>query len=91
MQVESGAILMEAPPAVPEELARRIYTRVFHELKPRTPLPAIHVQFRRYANANAQVQLRNGELRIKMADTLAGAPEDVIEALARRRATPPRT
>ena len=85
MQVESGAILMEAPPAEPEELARRIYTRVFHELKPRTPLPAIHVQFRRYANANAQVQLRNGELRIKMADTLAGAPEDVIEALAKKK------
>ena len=82
MHVESDQRLTVAPPADSQELTARIYARVFHVLKPRTPLPAIHVQFRRYANANAQVQLQNGELRVKMADTLAGAPETVIEALA---------
>jgi hypothetical protein len=59
-----------------------IYARVFHQLRPRTPVPAIRVQFRRYANANAQVKLQDGALDIRMADTLAGAPEPVIEALA---------
>src|SRR6185437_4461414 len=62
--------------------AGRIFARVFRDMKPRTPLPGIEVQFRRYANANAQVRRDNGALRIRMADTLAGAPEAVIEALA---------
>ncbi|MEQ1885574.1 MAG: SprT-like domain-containing protein [Bryobacteraceae bacterium] len=82
MQVESIALALEDSPPQPEELAARIYARVFHELKPRTTLPRIQVQFRSYANANAQVRLDQGQLLIKMADTLAGAPEDVIEALA---------
>lgn len=59
-----------------------IYARVFRQLRPRTPLPAIRVQFRRYANANAQVKLEAGALDVRMADTLAGAPEPVMEALA---------
>jgi hypothetical protein len=59
-----------------------IYARVFRQLRPRTPLPSIRVQFRRYANANAQVKLEAGALDVRMADTLAGAPEPVIEALA---------
>jgi hypothetical protein len=60
----------------------QIYARVFHQLRPRTPLPVIRVQFRRYANANAQVKLEDGTLHVRLADTLAGAPEPVIEALA---------
>jgi len=60
----------------------QIYARVFRELRPRTPVPAIQVQFRRYANANAQVKLEDGRLDVRMADTLAAAPEPVIEALA---------
>jgi hypothetical protein len=73
MQVESNVA-----PALPEQ----IYTRVFQSLKPRTPLPEIRVQFRRYANANAQVRLESGVLLVRMADTLEGAPEAVQEALA---------
>src|SRR5262249_26945764 len=59
-----------------------IYARVFRELKPRTPLPEIRIEVRKYANANAQVQLQDGTLRVRMADTLAGAPVDVQDALA---------
>ncbi|SRR5579883_89909 len=62
--------------------AGRIFARVFQQMKPRTPLPEVRVQFRRYANANAQVRLENGSLSIRLADTLAGAPETVLEALA---------
>lgn len=51
-------------------------------MRPRTPLPEVHVEFRRYANANAQVHWHEGELRVKLADTLEGAPDDVHEALA---------
>jgi hypothetical protein len=73
-----------------------VYARIFRELKPRTPLPEIRVQFRRYANANAQIRLHAGVLLIRMADTLAAAPWDVHEALAEillsklfRRPVPP--
>jgi hypothetical protein len=59
-----------------------IYARIFRELKPRTPLPEIRVQFRRYANANAQIRLHAGVLLVRMADTLAPAPQDIHEALA---------
>jgi len=60
----------------------QIYARVFRLLKPRTPLPDIRIEVRRYANANAQILLADGVLRVRMADTLAGAPEHVQEALA---------
>ena len=86
------AVLDSVGTAAPEH----IFARVFHEMRPRTPLPAIRVQFRRYANANAQIRLQDGELNIRMADTLAGAPDTVMEALAEillsklfRRPVPP--
>src|SRR5437868_580887 len=63
-------------------LPEQIYARVFRELKPRTPVPQIRVQFRRYANASAQIKLHENVLSVKIADTLAHAPEDVHEALA---------
>jgi hypothetical protein len=71
MEVESAALR-------PVE----IYARVFREMRPRTPLPEIQVEFKRYANANAQVRWENGLLRVRLADTLEGAPEDVLQALA---------
>src|SRR6185369_17405452 len=77
MQVESVA-WEPTRPATPEQ----IYARVFRRMKPRTPLPAIEVQVRRYANANAQIRLEEGTLRVRIADTLASAPESVHEALA---------
>jgi hypothetical protein len=59
-----------------------IYARVFREIRPRTPLPEIRVDVRRYANANAQIRLESGVLIVRVADMLATAPEDVQEALA---------
>jgi hypothetical protein len=81
MFVESPVLDMAwepTKPATPEQ----IYARVFRRMKPRTPLPHIEVQVRRYANANAQIRLADGTLLVRMADTIAGAPESVHEALA---------
>jgi hypothetical protein len=69
---------MEAASTSPEE----IYSRLFRLMKPRTPLPEVRVQFRRYANANAQIRLEAGVLLVRIADTLATAPPDIHEALA---------
>ena len=81
MFVESPALDMAWEPTKPAT-QEQIYARVFRRMKPRTPLPSIEVQVRRYANANAQIRLQEGTLRVRMADTLAGAPESVHEALA---------
>ena len=92
MEAAQEPALLVAEPAAPAE----IYRRVFVRLRPRTPLPEIRVEFRRYANANAQIRLEKGLLLVKLADTLGGAPEDVLEALAEillsklfRRPVPP--
>src|SRR5690348_10753200 len=73
MQVEA-ALFFETP----EEL----YARVFRRLKPRTPLPEIRIQFKRYANADSRVALMNGVLQVQISDMLEGAPAPVQEALA---------
>jgi hypothetical protein len=64
------------------ETPEEIYARVFRELKPRTPLPELRVEFCRFANPDSFVRLENGRLHIRISDLLAGAPAPVTEALA---------
>ena len=64
------------------ETPEEIYSRVFRELKPRTQLPVLRVEFCRFANADSFVRLEEGRLVVRMSDLLAGAPAPVIEALA---------
>jgi hypothetical protein len=64
------------------ETPEEIYARVFHELKPRTAIPAIKLEFCRFANADSSIRLVEGRLEVRMSDLLAGAPAPVLEALA---------
>jgi hypothetical protein len=64
------------------ETPEEIYGRVFRELKPRTPVPELHVEFCRFANADSFIKLENGCLRVRISDLLAAAPAPVMEALA---------
>ncbi len=64
------------------ESPEEIYARVFRELKPRTALPELRVEFCRFANADNFIRLENGALHVRMSDLLSGAPAPVIEALA---------
>ena len=64
------------------ETPAEIYARVFHTLKPRTPIPELQVEFCRFANADSFIRLENGRLHVRMSDLLEGAPAPVIEALA---------
>ncbi len=73
MQVES-TLFFETP--------EEIYTRVFRAVNPRAIPPEIHVEFRRFANANSSIRLENGRVAVKMTDLLALAPAPIIEALA---------
>jgi predicted metal-dependent hydrolase len=73
MQVET-ALLFES--------VEQIYARVFKTIKPRTPLPQISIQYRRYANANSRISLRDGHLSVEISDLLETAPAPIQEALA---------
>jgi SprT-like family protein len=64
------------------ETPEEIYRRVFRELKPRTPLPELRLEFCRFANPDNFIRLDQGRLHVRMSDLLAGAPAPVIEALA---------
>src|SRR5690349_16751737 len=64
------------------ETPEEIYARVFRELKPRTPLPRIQVDFCPFANADSFIRLEQGRVHVRISDLLAGAPAPVTEALA---------
>ena len=72
MQVESS-LLGETP----LEIAQRI----FELLKPRTPMPAVRVEFRPFTNLNSRIRLREGRLIVGISDLLREAPSPVIESL----------
>ncbi|PWU11081.1 MAG: hypothetical protein C5B51_03420 [Terriglobia bacterium] len=64
------------------ESPEEIYARVFRELKPRTPLPHLVIEFCSFANADSFIRLEDGRLHVRISDLLAGAPALVTEALA---------
>ncbi len=55
---------------------------MFRELKPRTAVPELRVEFCRFANADSFIRLEQGKLHVRISDLLEGAPAPVIEALA---------
>ena len=64
------------------ESPEEIYARVFREIKPRTPLPKIAVEFCQFANADSLIRLESGAIHVRISDLLEGAPAPVAEALA---------
>jgi hypothetical protein len=64
------------------ETPEEIYARVFRELKPRTPVPQLRLEFCRFANADSFIRLEGGKLHVRITDLLSGAPAPVMEALA---------
>jgi len=45
---------------------------VFRELKPRTAVPELRVEFCRFANADSFIRLEDGRLSVRISDLLAG-------------------
>ncbi len=64
------------------ESAAEIFRRVHREIRPRTAMPPIEVEYKRFANANSDVRLQDGAIRVRITDLLEGAPAPVTEALA---------
>jgi hypothetical protein len=72
--VLQSAIFFETP--------QEVFARVFRELKPRTPVPAVHLQFCKFANANSSVRWDQSGLAFRISDVLEGAPSAILESLA---------
>ena len=70
---------VERTPAA--EAARRISVRVFAQLRPRSPVPPIEVEFCRFANPDSYARLSDGRLHLRITDLLEGAPAPILEAL----------
>lgn len=59
-----------------------LYTRVFARVKPNTPVPQIVVSFKRFANANSIIRMKQGTIEVRITDVLEDAPAPILEALA---------
>ncbi len=64
------------------ETPAQIYARVFRTLQPRATAPGFQIEFRRFANANSFIRMRDGHIEVKMTDALESAPSPIVEALA---------
>lgn len=64
------------------ETPEQICARIFKQIRPRTALPAITVEFCRFANANSFIRMEDGRLEFRVTDLLESAPAPVFEALA---------
>ena len=65
-----------APDVVP------IFQLEYRALRPRAPMPSIHVRFRRFTSLNTTIRLREGQIHASLSDLLEGAPESVLHAIA---------
>jgi hypothetical protein len=59
-----------------------IFQQEYRELRPRAPMPPIHIRFRRFTSLNTTIRLREGQIYVSLSDLLEGAPESVIRAIA---------
>jgi predicted metal-dependent hydrolase len=64
------------------ETPEAIFRRVFGEIRPRTAVPPISVEYKAFANADSHVRLEEGAITVRVSDLLESAPAPVTEALA---------
>src|ERR1700691_6135776 len=70
----ASALFFESP--------AELFRRVHREIRPRTPVPDINVEYKLFANANSDVRLEGGAIRVRISDLLESTPAPVTEALA---------
>ena len=58
------------------------FEETHHQLRPRSAMPELKVEFFGFANINNTIRLRDGRLFVRLSDLLEGAPENVLRAIA---------
>jgi hypothetical protein len=59
-----------------------LFQEEYRAVRPRAPIPPIHIRFCRFTSLNTTIRLREGQLKINLSDLLEGAPEPVLRAIA---------
>jgi predicted metal-dependent hydrolase len=59
-----------------------VFEQEYRELRPRAPIPALDIRFRRFTSLNTTIRLREGRLLVRLSDLLEAAPESVHRAIA---------
>jgi hypothetical protein len=59
-----------------------IFEHEYRELRPRAPIPALDIRFRRFTSLNTTIRLREGRLHVRLSDILEHAPESIHHAIA---------
>ncbi len=66
----------------PQQDLAGIFSRAHRDLRPRTPIPQIRVEFFPFAGINHTARLNHGQLTVRVSDLFDGAPDEVHHALA---------
>jgi len=61
---------------------QEIFHQTHRELRPRAPIPPLHIRFYPFVSINNTIRLRQGELYVRLSDLLEGAPEPILHAIA---------
>jgi predicted metal-dependent hydrolase len=59
-----------------------IFQQAYSEIRPRSPLPEMRVQFFAFTSIKNTIRMREGRLLVRLSDLLEGAPETVLQAIA---------
>ncbi len=59
-----------------------LFQEEYRALRPRAPMPPMHVRLRRFTSLNNTIRLREGKVLVSLSDLLEGAPESVVRAIA---------
>lgn len=59
-----------------------LFEEEYRAIRPRAPIPPIHVRFRRFTSLNTTIRLREGQIKVHLSDLLEGAPDTVLRAIA---------
>jgi predicted metal-dependent hydrolase len=59
----------------------RLFEEEYRALRPRAPIPAFDIHFRRFTSLNTTIRLREGRIKVHLSDILEGAPESVLRAI----------
>jgi predicted metal-dependent hydrolase len=72
------------PTALPpvSEAIYTLFADSYRELRPRAPMPAMEIRFRRFTSLNTTIRLREGRLIVRLSDLLEHAPESIHAAIA---------
>ncbi len=59
-----------------------IFEHEYRELRPRAPIPALDIRFRRFTSLNTTIRLRAGTLHVRLSDLLEHSPAPIHHAIA---------